>query len=106
MMQITDGLVVPGNVGLDADALQWRIDTYYKPYHEAIARAVDEAIALGKPPVIVSIHSFTQAWKGVHRPWGSACCGTRTRGSPFLCSRRCAPFPESRSATTFPIRDS
>lgn len=70
MMQITDGLVVPGNVGLDADALQWRIDTYYKPYHQAIARAVDKAIALGKPPVIVSIHSFTQAWKGVHRPWG------------------------------------
>ena len=70
MMQITDGLVVPGNVGLDADALQRRVDTYYKPYHQAIARAVDKAIALGKPPVIVSIHSFTQAWKGIQRPWG------------------------------------
>ena len=31
---------------------------------------MDAAIALGKPPVIVSIHSFTQAWKGVRRPWG------------------------------------
>jgi predicted N-formylglutamate amidohydrolase len=70
LMQITDGLIVPGNVGLDAAALQWRIDTYYTPYHQAIARAVDKAIALGKPPVIVSVHSFTQAWKGVHRPWG------------------------------------
>jgi predicted N-formylglutamate amidohydrolase len=69
MMQITDGLIVPGNVGLDANTLQRRIDTYYKPYHQAITRAVDKAIALGKPPVIVSIHSFTQAWKGVHRPW-------------------------------------
>ena len=69
MMQLTDGLIVPGNAGLDADALQSRIDTYYKPYHRAIARAVDAAIAQGKPPAIVSIHSFTQAWKGVHRPW-------------------------------------
>jgi predicted N-formylglutamate amidohydrolase len=69
VMQVTDGLVVPGNVGLDAEALQSRIDTYYSPYHQAIERAVDSAIGLGKPPVIVSVHSFTQAWKGVARPW-------------------------------------
>ena len=42
---------------------------YYQPYHQAIERAVDAAIAAGKPPVIVSMHSFTQAWKGVPRPW-------------------------------------
>jgi predicted N-formylglutamate amidohydrolase len=71
VMQITDGLIVPGNAGLDAEALQCRIDTYHKPYHEAIERAVDTAIARGKPPVIVSIHSFTQAWKGVARPWAA-----------------------------------
>lgn len=69
IMQITDGLIVPGNAGLEAEALQSRIDLYHKPYHEAIERAVDTAIARGKPPVIVSIHSFTQAWKGVARPW-------------------------------------
>lgn len=69
VMQITDGLIVPGNAGLDAEALQARIDLYHKPYHEAIERAVDAGIARGKPPVIVSMHSFTQAWKGVARPW-------------------------------------
>lgn len=69
IMQITDGLIVPGNAGLEAEALQSRIDLYHKPYHEAVERAVDTAIARGKPPVIVSIHSFTQAWKGVARPW-------------------------------------
>ncbi|MGD9501132.1 MAG: DUF1244 domain-containing protein [Methyloceanibacter sp.] len=68
-MQLSDGLIVPGNAGLDEEALNFRIETFYKPYHQAIARAVDAAIAQGKPPVIVSIHSFTQAWKGVHRPW-------------------------------------
>lgn len=69
VMQISDGLVVPGNAGLDAEALQSRIENYYQPYHQAIERAVDSAVSLGKPPVIVSVHSFAQAWKGVGRPW-------------------------------------
>ncbi len=70
IMQISDGLIVPGNVGLDPEEVQARIARYYRPYHQAIERAVEAAVALGKPPVIVSIHSFTQAWKGVPRPWG------------------------------------
>lgn len=69
VMQLSDGLIVPGNTGLDAEALRFRIESFYKPYHLAVAGAVDAAIARGSPPVIVSIHSFTQAWKGVHRPW-------------------------------------
>lgn len=69
IMQISDGLIVPGNVGLAASEIEGRIARYYRPYHEAIERAVGAAIASGKPPVIVSMHSFTQAWKGVPRPW-------------------------------------
>lgn len=69
IMQISDGLTVPGNVGLSAGEIQTRIAHYYRPYHAAIERAVDAAITAGKPPVIISIHSFTQAWKGVPRPW-------------------------------------
>lgn len=69
VMQISDGLVVPGNVGLGPDEIEARIARYYQPYHQAVERAVEAAIALGKPPAIVSMHSFTQAWKGVGRPW-------------------------------------
>ncbi|HEX2447655.1 MAG TPA: DUF1244 domain-containing protein [Methyloceanibacter sp.] len=69
IMQLSDGLIVPGNVGLAPSEMQARVDRYYQPYHQAIERAVDAAIASGKPPVIVSMHSFTQAWKGVLRPW-------------------------------------
>ena len=69
IMQISDGLIVPGNVGLTAGEIEARIAHYYRPYHAAIERAVDAAIAAGKPPVIISMHSFTQAWKGVPRPW-------------------------------------
>ena len=69
VMQISDGLVVPGNVGLGHEEIEARIEHYYQPYHQAIERAIEAAVALGKPPVIVSMHSFTQAWKGVPRPW-------------------------------------
>ena len=69
IMQISDGLVVPGNAGLDDAAIAARVARYYTPYHQAIERAIDAGIAAGKPPVVVSVHSFTQAWKGVPRPW-------------------------------------
>jgi len=70
IMQISDGLVVPGNVDLSAAETEARLDKFYRPYHAAIDRAVERGIAAGKPPAILSIHSFTQAWKGVARPWG------------------------------------
>ena len=69
IMQISDGLIVPGNVGLDPEDIDIRIARYYQPYHRAIERAIEAGFALGKPPVIVSVHSFTQAWKGTPRPW-------------------------------------
>jgi predicted N-formylglutamate amidohydrolase len=72
IMQIADGLVVPGNVGLSAEEIAARLDRFYRPYHAAIDRAVEAGIAAGKPPVILSVHSFTQAWKGVPRPWSAA----------------------------------
>jgi hypothetical protein len=60
---------VPGNVGLDDAEIASRVDHYYEPYHRAIERAIEAGFAVGKPPVLVSMHSFTQAWKGVPRPW-------------------------------------
>jgi len=69
IMQLSDGLVVPGNVGLSAGEIEARIERFYLPYDRAVVRAVEAGIAAGKPPVLVSVHSFTQAWKGVARPW-------------------------------------
>jgi predicted N-formylglutamate amidohydrolase len=69
IMQISDGLVVPGNAGLSAAGIEERMALFYRPYHRAIDQAIDAGIAAGKPPAILSVHSFTQAWKGVHRPW-------------------------------------
>ena len=69
VMRLSDGAVVPGNATVDMDEIARRIARYYEPYHGAIDGAVDAAIATGHPPLLVSIHSFTEAWKGRARPW-------------------------------------
>ncbi len=69
VMQLSDGRVVPGNAVLDDAEIEARIERYYTPYHRAIDAAIDTAISAGKPPVLLAIHSFTQAWKSVPRPW-------------------------------------
>lgn len=69
IMQISDGAVVPGNARIDAAGRQARIDGFYRPYHAAITAALAAAEAAGRPPVILSLHSFTPFWRGVPRPW-------------------------------------
>jgi predicted N-formylglutamate amidohydrolase len=93
IMQISDGLIVPGNVGLGADEVQARIDNYYVPYHRAIERAIEAGIDAGKPPVLVSMHSFTQAWKGVQRPWAAGILWDKDPrlALPLLAALRTAP---------------
>src|SRR5690606_9303825 len=40
---LSDGVLVPGNLGLDAAAKAARAEAIYWPYHDAVARALDEA---------------------------------------------------------------
>jgi len=69
IMKISDGALVPGNIGISKAEKQNRIDNYYQPYHNAVEEMIDTAIARGHSPKVFSIHSFTPFWKGVARPW-------------------------------------
>ena len=69
IMRLSDGAVIPGNRHLDVAERTRRFELYYRPYHTAIDAVLDRCIATGVPPAIVSIHSFTESWKGVPRPW-------------------------------------
>jgi predicted N-formylglutamate amidohydrolase len=69
IMRLSDGAIVPGNAGIDQTEVARRIARYYAPYHTAIDAAIDVAVATGRPPALVSVHSFTPAWKSVPRPW-------------------------------------
>ena len=72
VMRLSDGAIVPGNARVDAAERQRRIERFHRPYHAAIAGLLDRMTATGTLPAILSVHSFTPAWKGVRRPWDMA----------------------------------
>jgi predicted N-formylglutamate amidohydrolase len=69
VMRLSDGAIVPGNAAVDVAERARRIDRFHRPYHDAIAAELDAMLAAGTAPAVVSIHSFTPAWKGNPRPW-------------------------------------
>src|SRR5262245_60800548 len=62
IMRLSDGAVIPGNRRVDACERSRRIDLFYRPYHEAIRRVIDQCLASGVAPALLSIHSFTESW--------------------------------------------
>ena len=60
----SDGHLIPGNIGANVEA---RLDQYYRPYHSALEKWLDEAQA----GLIISLHSFTPKLEttGEERPW-------------------------------------
>jgi predicted N-formylglutamate amidohydrolase len=69
IMRLSDGAVIPGNRDLSDAEREKRTRLYYTPYHAAIDRVIDQCLATGVAPAILSLHSFTESWKGVPRPW-------------------------------------
>jgi predicted N-formylglutamate amidohydrolase len=69
IMRLSDGAVIPGNRRVEARERAKRIELYYRPYHEAIGRVIDRCLAAGVAPALLSIHSFTESWKTIPRPW-------------------------------------
>ncbi len=69
IMRLSDGAIIPGNRHLDAAEREKRARLYYKPYHQAIDHVIDRCLATGVAPAILSLHSFTESWKGSPRPW-------------------------------------
>jgi predicted N-formylglutamate amidohydrolase len=69
IMRLSDGAVIPGNACVDAAERERRLARFHRPYHSAIERLLDAMTAAGRPPAILSIHSYTPVWKGARRPW-------------------------------------
>jgi predicted N-formylglutamate amidohydrolase len=69
IMRLSDGAVIPGNRDLTAAERADRIARYYQPYHDAVDRVIAACRATGRAPLVFSVHSMTNVWKGVPRPW-------------------------------------
>jgi predicted N-formylglutamate amidohydrolase len=65
----SDGTEVPGNQGVAEDERAARVAEIFQPYHAAIAAEIDRRQTLGRPVVLIAMHSFTPVMGGVARPW-------------------------------------
>ncbi|WP_169800208.1 N-formylglutamate amidohydrolase [Sphingobium amiense] len=66
---ISDGIAVPGNMGLTPEERQRRRALAFTPLHDRIGAMIERHLASGVTPTIVPIHSFTPEMQGVRRPW-------------------------------------
>ena len=66
-----DGVRIPGNEELDPLKIASRIAEVFHPYHARIETTIARRLAAGRPPIVVSIHSFTPHHSDFpgSRPW-------------------------------------
>ncbi len=73
IMRISDGAIIPGNHPITAEEWNHRIEAFHRPYHNAVSETIARtAEASGRAPLVLSLHSYTPAWKGIPRPWHAA----------------------------------
>lgn len=65
----SDGIVIPGNVGLTATAQEARAEAFHWPYHHAVDQAFARLRRHGPEPLFFSVHTFTPSLGGEDRQW-------------------------------------
>jgi predicted N-formylglutamate amidohydrolase len=65
--EISDGVAVPGNLGLGETARGSRVREVFEPYHARIAEEI--AARAQRRTILLALHSFTPVMGGVARPW-------------------------------------
>ena len=93
VMRISDRALIPGNARIDEAEIERRRSLYWRPYRQAIDARLDDMLATGIVPAIVSIHSFTPVWRDRPRPWQVGVlwdCDDRL-ARPFIAALRNEP---------------
>lgn|GEM_PF-150552 len=65
----SDGTLVPGNQGLDAEDRTARRNALYETYHGTLDRMLEWQETIGGKPLLVFVHSCTAEMNGKKRPW-------------------------------------
>ena len=70
--EISELTSIPGNVGLSAAERAAREREIFRPYHDAIASALERRRQAETPTALIALHSFTPVFKTLKRPWHAA----------------------------------
>jgi predicted N-formylglutamate amidohydrolase len=66
---LSEATRIAANENLSDEERQFRIDTYHRPYHEAVDAVLAARLEAGRETVLVCVHSFTPVFLGQSRPW-------------------------------------
>jgi predicted N-formylglutamate amidohydrolase len=69
IVEISDGIPIPGNAALTGLEAERRAAAIFMPYHDRIRLELDTRRTQQRPSVLVSMHSFTPVFQGFVRPW-------------------------------------
>jgi predicted N-formylglutamate amidohydrolase len=68
-VQVSDGIAIPGNLDLDEEQKALRVQSFFQPYHGAIAARLERFRSRGLVPAFISVHTCTPVFDRVVRPW-------------------------------------
>lgn len=68
--EVSEVYRIPGNTGLTPWARAERAERFYEPFRATLAGLLDARLAEGRPPVMITVHTFTPVYEGVRRATG------------------------------------
>lgn len=68
-IEVSDGIAIPGNIGLDEEQKALRVRSFFKPYHDKISDRLGDFARKGIVPALISIHTCTPVFDRIVRPW-------------------------------------
>ncbi|HET6147271.1 MAG TPA: N-formylglutamate amidohydrolase [Polyangia bacterium] len=66
---ISERILIPGNQGVAPRDAEARAREIFHPYHQQIGAELDRRSAVGRPTILVAVHSFTPVFLDIPRPW-------------------------------------
>lgn len=91
--ELSDSTAVPGNIGISDEERRLRLESWFRPFHAAVAAHLDARRE--RATVVVGVHTFTPVYGGVPRPWQA---GVLFRGAETF-GRALAGAIEARCGT-------
>jgi len=67
--RISEYTEIPGNLSVSKADKAARIEEIFRPYHDRIARELDQRQKAQIPTAVIAVHSFTPIFKGAARSW-------------------------------------
>ncbi len=68
-VEISDGIAIPGNIGLNEEQKALRIQSFFKPYHDKITSRLNHFSANGIVPAMIAVHTCSPVFDQIVRPW-------------------------------------